>query len=381
MKILIATGIYPPDIGGPATYTVSLAKELTKLGHKVTVITYTDDKRANARGAWRLVTVNRRWPLLLRYRLYQIKVWWYGFQNDCIYAQDSVSAGLPAMVANWFLWKPFVLKVVGDYAWEQGQNKYGVRDDLNAFQHKKYSWKIEMLRWIEKKVARHATKIITPSKYLKGIVEQWEIPSEKISVVYNSYDAAAIVVAKQPDKTEEIIMSVGRLVPWKGLDTLIELMPQILKVRPNAKLVIAGDGPFKKQLEETIAANHLEGKVILRGRLAHEQLLEELSRASVFVLNSSYEGLSHQILEAQALKIPCAVSSVGGNPEVIENEKTGLLFEYNKETIKDSILKLLDNPDYAKSLANEAYRNLEKFNFEKMIKETVKVLESVCQKS
>lgn len=379
MKVLIATGIYPPDIGGPATYTVSLAKELAKLGHKVTVITYTDDSRANTRGDWRLVTVSRRWPLLLRYRFYQIKVWWYGLGMDCIYAQDSVSAGLPAMIANWFLWKPFVLKVVGDYAWEQGQNKYGVRDDLNTFQHKKYSWKIELLRWIEKTVARHATKIITPSQYLKTIVEQWGIPQSKISVVYNAYDAAAVVVTKQPDKTEEIIMSVGRLVPWKGLDTLIELMPQILKVRPNAKLVIAGDGPFRKQLEETITANHLEGKVILRGRLAHEQLLDELSRASVFVLNSSYEGLSHQILEAQALKIPCAVSRVGGNPEVIENDKTGLLFEYNKETIKDAILKLLENPEYSKRLADEAYRNLEKFNFERMIKETIKVLASTLK--
>lgn len=379
MKVLIATGIYPPDIGGPATYVVNLAKELTKLGHKVTVITYTDDPRANARGAWRLVTVSRRWPLLLRYRFYQIKVWWYGFGVGCIYAQDSVSAGLPAMLANWFLGKPFVLKVVGDFAWEQGQNKYGVRDNLDDFQNKKYSWKIELLRWIEKKVAWHASRIITPSKYLKGIVEQWGIASEKITVVYNAYDAAAVVVTKQPDKTEEIIMSVGRLVPWKGLDTLIGLMPAILKERPNAKLVIAGDGPFRKQLEETIAAHHLESKVILRGRLKHDQLLEELSRASVFVLNSSYEGLSHQILEAQALKIPCAVSSVGGNPEVIENEKTGLLFEYNKETIKDAILKLLNNPEYGKKLAAEAYANLEKFNFERMIKETIKILENTIK--
>ncbi len=376
MKILIATGIYPPDIGGPATYTANLAKELTKLGHKVTVITYTDDSRANVRGDWRLVTISRHWPLWGRYKLYGWKIWWYGLQSDLIYAQDSVSAGLPAMLANWFLGKPFILKVVGDYAWEQGQNKYGVRDNLDDFQNKKYSRKIEFLRWIEQKVARHATKIITPSKYLKAIVEQWGIAAEKISVVYNAYDAAAVMITKQPDKTEEIIMSVGRLVPWKGLDTLIELMPAILKERPNAKLVIAGDGPFRTQLEETIAANHLEGKVIMRGRLTHEKLLEELSRASVFVLNSSYEGLSHQILEAQSLKIPCAVSRVGGNPEIIEHEKTGLLFEYNKEAVKDSILKLLNNPEYGQALADEAYGNLEKFSFERMISETVKVFES-----
>lgn len=380
MKVLIATGIYPLDIGGPATYTASLAKDLTRLDHHVTVVTYTDDPRANVRGDWRLVTVSRRWPLLLRYRIYSIKVWWYGWQNDCLYVQDTVSAGLPAMLANWFfLRKPFVLKIVGDYAWEQGQNKYGVIDDLNLFQQKKYGWKVELLRFIERRVAKYATKIIVPSNYLKGLVEQWGIPSEKITVIYNSYDAASVMVTKQPDKTEEIIMSVGRLVPWKGLDTLVGLMPAILKERPKVKLVIAGEGPFRKQLEETIRANHLEGKVILRGSLPHKQLLEELSRASMFVLNSSYEGLSHQILEAQALKIPCAVSRVGGNPEVIENDKTGLLFEYNKETVKDSILKLLNHPDYGKQLAEEAYLRLEKFSFEGMIKETTKLLESVIK--
>ena len=108
LKILICTGIYPPDIGGPATYSKLLFEELPKMGIETRVLSFGEV---------------RHLPKILRHFVYFIKVLKMGRRADIIYAQDPVSVGLPAMLAAKILRKKFILKVVGDYAWEQFQNK------------------------------------------------------------------------------------------------------------------------------------------------------------------------------------------------------------------------------------------------------------------
>ncbi len=428
MKILIATGIYGGlgDIGGPAIYSESLARELIKRGHKVTVVTYSSSYKSEIRNPppkadqslteksetnpkseiqnsnFLLVRVQRELPLLLRYSFYKLTALWHGWHADIIYAQDSVSAGFPTMLANLILRKPFILKVIGDYAWEQYQNqkskiknqKLGMLPSsidhnglsLDDFLNEKPSGKIKAFWNIERWVARRANKIIVPSNYLRGVVQKWGIQSAKIEVIYNSFDWSSLQnsISKVPVETPEAtphdtIYSVGRLVPWKGFDTLIEIMPEALKEKPNTELVIYGDGPMREGLRFKIKDLGLETHVKLLGRIDHAKLLEALQgERKFFVLNSSYEGMSHQILECQALKIPCAVSRVGGNPEIVENEKTGLLFEYNnKEQIKNAIIRLLDEQALVEHIREKAYAQIkDRHDFNQMIEKTITVLQS-----
>ena len=99
----------------------------------------------------------------------------------------------------------------------------------------------------------------------------------------------------------QLIISVGRLVPWKGFHALIKAMPLILRSYPKARLFIIGEGPQEKELLEVIAKHHLEGSVILSGGVLHEVLMRYLEAADIFVLNTRYEGFSHQLLEAAAM--------------------------------------------------------------------------------
>ena len=134
MKILIATSIFPPDIGGPATYSKILADELPKRGVGVDVLSYG--------------FISPEAPKIFRYLIYFLKIFKRAFGADLLYAQDPVF-GLAACISALILRKKFVLKVVGDYAWEQGVNRFGVKELLDEFLTKKYGLRIEFLRWLK----------------------------------------------------------------------------------------------------------------------------------------------------------------------------------------------------------------------------------------
>ena len=145
MKIVIAAGIYPPDIGGPATYSELIAREFAKQKIKVKVICYSDKKSDD------VVRILRKHNILIRYLLYFCNLLKIAKGCDVIYAQGPLGAGLPAMWTSKILNKKLVIKIVGDYAWEQGVNQFGVKDLIGPFQKKKYNRKVERIRKIQKK--------------------------------------------------------------------------------------------------------------------------------------------------------------------------------------------------------------------------------------
>ncbi|OGF49173.1 hypothetical protein A3G55_04430 [Candidatus Giovannonibacteria bacterium RIFCSPLOWO2_12_FULL_44_25] len=358
-RILIVTGIFPPEIGGPATYSKILLDELPKNGFGVAVATY---------------GVSKKLPWFVRHALFGLRVFLMAIHHDILYAQDAVNSGVVCAISA-FVWrKKLIIKVVGDYAWEQGVQRFGVKEVLDDFLNKKYSFKVELLRKVEKFVANRADKIIVPSEYLKSVVEKWGVRGEKIRVIYNAFDFKSVGhQLRRP--TSKLIISAGRLVPWKGFGTLIEIMPEILKEVPETRLVIIGDGPEREKLELQITNYKLQKTVILTGNLFREKVLEYLAAADVFVLNTAYEGFSHQILEAMAIGVPIVTTDSGGNPELIENGKEGFLVKFNdKDGLKKKILEILKNPEIAGKLGEAASQKSREFSKERMIEKITRIL-------
>jgi len=342
MKIVIAAGIYPPDIGGPATYSQTIAREFGKRNIETKIICYSDKKGDD------VVRILRKYPLLIRYFLYFRNLFKLAKGADVIYAQGPLSAGLPTMWTSKILRKKFVVKIVGDYAWEQGVNQFGVKDLIEEFQNKKYNSKVERIRKIQKKVVRSADKVIVPSEFLKKIVKGWGIDEKKIEVIYNSFSKPEKIKSVKLDG--EVIISAGRSEPWKGMDTLREIMPDLLKENPKFKLIIAT-------------------------KLPHSELMGHFKASTMFVLNSGYEGLSHLVLEAMACELPVITTNVCGNLEVVKDGHNGLLVEYNnKKQLKEAILKLWRDKDLQKKFIENGKRTLEKFRLEDMINKTIEAL-------
>ena len=371
-NILICTGIYPPDGGGPATYSKLLFEELPKRGVGADVLSFGQV---------------RRLPKIIRHIIYFFKALKMGKKADVIYAQDPVSVGLPAVLAAKILRKKFILKVVGDYAWEQFQARGEKFITPENFQDKKFDFKTETRRKIQKYVAKNAYKIIVPSSYLKNIVLKWGIDEEKIKVIYNAFEAPALSAGRPVLKeTKEelrkklnlsgtVLISAGRLVPWKGFDKLIEIMPEIIKEIPDAKLYIIGSGPEEENLKSKISNLKIKENVFLIGQVFHDKALEYLKAGDIFILNTGYEGFSHFLLEAMAMEIPIITTNVGGNPELIENGKNGILLEYNnKEELKKRIIELAKNETPKKELTEKAKQKVAEFGVGKMLEETIKIL-------
>ena len=390
MKIIIATGIFPPDIGGPATYSETMARELTKRGFEVAVITYADRSKNQEAGikkqGYGIVRISRIYPKGLRHFVYFWKLLRISRGADVVYAQDLISAGLPALAATKLLRKKFALKIVGDYAWEQHAQrsttslKFPISNfqfpNIEEFQKEKYGLRTELLRFLERVVAKKADVIITPSEYLKKLVIGWGVPEDKIKVIYNAYTEQNNKFQVSNFKFQgDVIISVGRLVPWKGFGALIEIMPELFKENPNFKLLIVGEGPQKENLKSQISNLKLNEKVILLGKVSHAELEAYLKMAKMFVLNTAYEGLSHQLLEALAAELPVVTTNVCGNPEVITDGENGILVDFNdKMALKKAVSRLWKDRVLTEKFIQNGKKTLEKFSLEKMIEGTVSVL-------
>ena len=363
MKILIATGIYPPDIGGPATYSKLLKEKLSKRGLKMDILTYGP------------AGISRKIPKGLRHLIYFFICFFKALKADVIYAQNQLSAGLPAMLVAKITGRKFIIKIVGDSVWEKAFQEYSIKENIDEFQKKKYAFKIEVLKKLQKWVVRQADLIVVPSKYLKKIVTGWGINRKKIRVIYNAFDSKYKIKAGQ--ERENFLISVGRLVPWKGFDVLIEILKELPR---EIALKVVGTGPEEKKLKKLVSKLGLEKRVEFLGKLEHKKLLQLMNESGIFVLNTGYEGFPHIVLEAMAMSLPVITTNVCGNLEIVKHDYNGLLIGYNnKKQLKGAILKLWKNKELQKKFVGNGKKTLEKFKTSKMLKQTLKILISIAK--
>ncbi len=392
-EIILAGEIFPPDIGGPATYTHSIAKYLLNRGHKLKIVCYSATMPATSDEEFgdRVTRISSFLSLPAKYLLYFFKLLNLSVHTKVIYAQGPVASGLPAMLVKMILRKKLVIKVVGDYAWEQAQILGGTSKSIDEWQKypefnaKKRSTnlKLKFLNFIKKTTVKRATHIIVPSEYLKKLVEGWGVKPDKIKIIYNSvkFDTPANL-SKQEAKSKigiqgDLIITVARLVPWKGIDSLIKFMPDIKKINPNFKFLILGSGVEEGKLKKLIAKNNLENDVIMTGRIPHKDIHLYYSAASLFVLNTSYEGLSHVVLDAMYYHLPIIITDSGGNKELILDDYNGLLVQYNsRQEWLDAFKRLWNDKNLQKRLCEAPLVKMDVFSFERMIKETMKILEN-----
>lgn len=370
MKILLATGLYPPEIGGPATYAVMLESELP--GRDIEVVT---------------VPFNwvRQYPKIIRHAVYAWKLWRLSKDTDIIYALDPISVGLPASWVARLRRLPFIIRLGGDYAWEQGRIRYGVTSTLDEYVNDTTTaaWQVRMFARLQTFVVRQAICVVVPSKYLKSIVAQWGIDEEKIEVVYSALYPLKVnsdrdTLRAQLNYAYPTIVSSARLVPWKGFEVLIDVVNALKDRYQNISLVIIGDGEEKNKLEKQVLKFGLEQHVSFAGRIAKDALGASLKAADVFVLNTAYEGLSHQLIEVMDLGVPVVTTSSGGNPELVTDGVNGYLVDFNDvNQLKEAIIKVLDNPEPRERMIQSARLRAKDFQKNVVVEGIVKILKNV----
>ena len=361
MKLVLATPLFPPEIGGPATYAKLLSEGLPEKGVEVEIVKFND---------------MRHLPKIVRHYAYYRRLKRALKAADAILALDPVSVGLPAMKAAQKAKKPYVVKIVGDYAWEQGQQRFGVTQNLDVFSKTEdVPLPVRILRRVQMHVAQSAARVIVPSDYLKCIVTTWGVRAENIQVVYNAVlpEAVGLVPEKVAQLPRPLVVTAGRLVPWKQIIGIIDAVSKL----PEASLAIVGDGPDRAMLERHAHAT-MPGRTIFTGMLSHADTLATMWSAEAFVLNSSYEGLSHLLVEALMLGVPTIATRVGGNPEVITDGEDGLLIPVNDTpALTNALGKLLSDNELCSRLAAHAKEASKRFSVDTMLTETSALLKKI----
>jgi len=213
-------------------------------------------------------------------------------------------------------------------------------------------------------------KILVEDKYTYRTLRNLGIPKEKIRILpYPGIDTIRFKEAKPISWLggEAIILHHGRLVQKRGVKTLIEAMPKIIMEIPEAKLVIAGEGPEKQRLQRLAEDLGVSGHVTFLGLVPYEQIPNLIKSSTVTVIPSLIEGHSASVIEAMAVAKPVIATRVGGITEIIEDGETGILVDpENPNQIANAVIKVLRDGGLAKNLAEKAAKMAEEYDVRRL---------------
>ena len=253
-----------------------------------------------------------------------------------------------------------------------------------------FNW---FLRFFEEGMLSRARKIIAVSNFTKWeLTNYYKIPAHKIQVIHNgvdikkfqpAVDKRKVKVAMGLNPDDLAIVSVGRLYARKGLFTLIESMPDVIKKFPKAKFIVSGKGQSDEMHKLNAYAERLgvRGNIVFTGYTPDRELPKLYQAADVFAFSTFYEHHPFAVLEALATGLPVVTTTVGGIPETIDSGKNGYLVEpFNPRQFSEKILRLLENPAEAQEMGKKARQTVEQqLDWRIVVKEAMKVYDKVLE--
>ncbi|MBP9771668.1 MAG: glycosyltransferase family 4 protein [Candidatus Pacebacteria bacterium] len=374
MKILIATGIYPPEVGGPATYSKLMYDRLPAFGWEVEVLPF---------------RVVGHLPKIIRHLAYAWEVFVRAGDVDVVYAQDVGSVGVPALIGTKLRGTAFAVRVPGDYAWETASQKFGVTNTIDDFQNRRYGFFVEVFRLMERTIVRYADLVITPSDYFTKLVSRWAERESKIPVktVYNGIESPESLPSRDEARNalgiasdDKLILSAGRLVPWKGFPALIDVVVDLHATDPRWRLIILGDDPERWRLEHIIVDRDAGDYVTLAGDQRRDKMFAYCRAADVFALNSSFESFSFQTVEVMRTETPFVGTNIGSLPELVTNGHEGILLTPDdREGFKNAIVRMMDDRAFRDGCVAAALEKSRTFSIDRTLQETSALLKQIYE--
>ncbi|MEK6732735.1 MAG: glycosyltransferase family 4 protein [Candidatus Omnitrophota bacterium] len=364
MKILILSFDYPPLAGGIAKVSYQMAHQLNKSGEEVIVVAQKTkggkefDKQHNFlvrrytnKFFLREIILILTLPyLVLRYRI------------DMVYVLIWCQGGFATFLTSRLLDIPYVLHAHGAEFLDAKKTlwdkiKYGLFRDK-----------------IKRLVFKNAKKVLAVSRYTKTIVIKSGADEENVEIIPNGVDIdvfkpnldCSYVVSKHNLENKRILLTISRLSEYKGHETMIRLMPQLLKKVLDIVYMIIGTGEYRSALESLVQKLDLQKYVIFTGFIDNETLPLYYNACNIFVMLTKerldlglFEGFGLTYLEANSCEKPVIGARTGGIPDAIIDGKTGYLVDPdNGQEIIGRVVSLLENAELAKRLGEEGRQRI-----------------------
>jgi glycosyltransferase involved in cell wall biosynthesis len=349
MNILITVGIFPPDIGGPASFVPKISNFLVENGHNVKIICLSEVGNNHIEDNLDVIRIRRSNNLPIRWlkTIYQIVK--NGRNSDLIFVNGL---GVESAIAALMLKKKLIRKIVGDPVWERAYNQKKTSESFDEFQNNKHSFLIEVQKLLRNWSVNSAEVVITPSDHLKNFVSELGFNNE-ILKINNGVDITDIK-RTNVHKADINLLIISRLVIQKNINIVIEAME--LLDNKNVKLSIIGEGGEFNKLEGVIHELNLQNRVQLLGKIDNNKISQFLLTADIFIQASDYEGLPHSVLEAINYEIPILSTEVGGCRDLLNDGERGFIIPIppDKKIIAENIIYIINNQDEATKRADAA---------------------------
>ena len=368
MRVLVTVGIFPPDIGGPATFVPKIAKYFQdELNYEIEILTLSDNKNSNINDDFSVKRIDRNLPIIYRWLKTIFTIYKLGKNKDLIFVNGL---GTETTIANIFLKKKIIRKIVGDPVWERAYSKAKISESFDEFQVKNYGFSISLQKKVRSFSIKKSDIVVTPSKHLKNFILNLGFKN-KIEIINNGVFI--------PEENTNIftndqinITIVSRLVSHKNIEKIINAISDLNS--PLINLNIIGDGPELNQLQKISLESNNKDNIIFHGKLNRDEINHIFLNSDIYIQASNYEGLPHSLLEAMSYGIPVLCTPVGECKEILGNEDRGYILDLpvSKNNIKSKISEIIGEKNIAnkkgergKDFINEKYNLTNSFNLYK----------------
>ena len=321
MNVLVVSGIWPPDVGGPASHAPDVARFLHGRGHRVEVVVTASAEPAGE--PFPVLWATRSRPVGIRHLDSLVLVWRRARLADVVYSTGMFGrSGIACALAR----RPLVVKLTGDPAFERLRARGTIAGDVDSFQETRGGLTARGLKQLRDRVLRRAAHVFTPSGYLRELVITWGVAPERVSVMPNPAPFGGPSAPRDELRRRfgcdgPTLAFAGRLTAQKSLEVMLAAVAAV----PDVALLVAGDGEEHDPLLAGIASRGLGDRVRPLGPLPRGEVLDLFAAADASILSSSWENFPHSVVESLAVGTPVLATRAGGVAEVVEDGVNGLL--------------------------------------------------------
>jgi glycosyltransferase involved in cell wall biosynthesis len=370
VNVLVISGMWPPDVGGPASHAPEVCAYLQGKGHRVEAATMAS--RSPAEEGYPIHWSSRQLPLIVRHIAATRLIRKLAKRADVVYTTGIIGrTGIGAALAG----TPTVVKLTSDPVFERSLRWGLFGHDLAAFQEAR-GLRIGILRRTRDCVLARAERIVVPSEALRKLVLAWGVPAEKLTLIRNPVTMPAGLGSREELRRRHgfygpTLVFAGRLVPQKSIDVALEA----IRRNPDVTLLIAGEGPYRDRLVHEARELGVEGRATFLGPRPRRTVFELLRAADAALLPSSWENFPHMAVEALAVGTPVIATDAGGVTEILGDGWNGLLVPIrDPAALAAAIRRYLDDPALQERLRGATVDSVAQFEPERIYAQLEQVL-------
>lgn len=242
-----------------------------------------------------------------------------------------------------------------------------------------YRWIYMILKPFIRGIWDNAATVVSCSDGLRDLAHNTD-SSVKIEVIPDGVDLATFQPVQRVENPTNIrVLSIGRLIPRKGFQFLIQALPQILeKVHYNFEIEIVGDGPYQEELEKLAIDLKVTSYLRFSGSVPYTDLPQKYREADIFILPSLAEGMPLVVLEAMGTGLPIIASRVQGIEELVTEDFNGALFNPGDvEGLADCMIKLINAGERRAEMGNASTEKVKPYDWKNIAKAYLTLYEDI----